>query len=193
MVGRLHFPIGLVALLVSLSIPIVGSAQSEAPPESPPRLVVLNVPGGGTDSLLSQLRAIDGVALQTQEWFVEQTKRQGLSPEGIMSDTKRLRMLLERAGIDYLLFLKPADSLYTATLLVGPDATATIEMEVDRSDGTLPKSSAEAIETRLTNFFDNESAETSSPSSADDTSESGDPALTKAPESQKADKSPSDA
>jgi len=157
MAGRLHpVAVGLAALLVLVTGPWRARAEAEPDAESDPRLVVLNVPGGGTDSLRSQLVSIEGIALETQEWFVDAIKRHDLSPNGIMTDRERLRTVMQKSDIDYLLYLEPDEDHYTAKLLEGPEVAAVVELEVERVDGGLPSSGAETVCEQMTAFFSSE-------------------------------------
>ncbi len=133
-------------MLLVLTCPDRASASEPSASNSPERrLVVLNVPGGGTDRLVEQLRTLEATELKRQNWFVEQLRRHDLEPRGIMSNREGLRTFMKRSEVDFLLYLRPAEKGYTAKLLSAPGADETASLEVDRGEGGLTDTQAEHI------------------------------------------------
>ena len=145
--------IAAVAMLVSGPEMARAQSDAEASAEGPPRVVILNVPGGGTDLLVSQLTSIETIDLKEQDWFVAEIRKHELEPKGIMSNREALSTLMRKSTIDYLVFLQPDETSYTATLLEGPEAESVLEFDVERTDGSLSEEGAKTIGDQYSEFF----------------------------------------
>ncbi len=109
------------------------------------RIVLLNVPGGGTDKLSEGLKGIEGVTLEDQGWFIEEVKSRGITPRKILRRPKDLRWVIDGAEIDYIVYLKgEGDETYIANF-IGQDGTVDQEVEVDRTSEGLTESGVKII------------------------------------------------
>lgn len=135
--------LSLVLLVLTLGVtltPTEAGAQSDAY-----RLVLLNVPGGGTDKLTEGLKGIAGVEVMDQDWFIQEVKSRGITPRKILRRPKDLRWVIEGAEIDYIMYLKQdGDEKYIANY-IGKEGTVDKEVPVDRTSDGLTESGVKII------------------------------------------------
>ncbi len=101
-------------LLVVLFAPCVAWAQDETPQ---PFVVVLDLPSGETDALVSGLKGLDGVRVEGQTWFLEEVQARGITPRRILRRPKDMRWVMRGANITYVLFLEPKEGGFTANFV----------------------------------------------------------------------------
>jgi hypothetical protein len=142
----------LVCLWTALPFPAQASERQSDDVEQR-RVVVLNVPGGGTERLIDHLEQLDRTQIKRQEWFISELRRHGLSPKGIMSEREKLKLLMRRSSVDFLLFLRPTNGHYQTKLLDGPEASEVLSLEIERTEGDLPEAGASRIEAAIREHF----------------------------------------
>lgn len=99
------------------------------------RMVLLNVPGGGTESVAETLLEIEGVELRDQDWFIKEIKKRGMSPKRIMSRPKDLVWIMKGGSVDYILYFQSEGEAFRATV-VGEGGEPVSDFSIDRtSDG----------------------------------------------------------
>lgn len=101
-----------LVLFFCLVAPSMAIAQ-----ESSDFLVVLDVPGGGTEELMDELKKIDGVRVEGQKWFLQEVQNRGMVPRRILRRPKDLRWVMRGATIRYVVFLEKAEGGFTANFV----------------------------------------------------------------------------
>jgi hypothetical protein len=136
--------------LVSSLVPATATAQNK-----PTKVVVLNVPGGGSEGLKAGISKLDNVTLEGQTWFLEQIKGRGFQAKGVMKRSDDLKWLMKGAEIDYILFLAAdSDTAYTARV-VGPRGGSVIhKFGVDRTPDGLSSSGARLVQQEFGSFLE---------------------------------------
>jgi hypothetical protein len=134
--------------LVSL-VPASSSAQSK-----PTKVVVLNVPGGGSEKLSKAIAEIDDVEIEGQTWFLEQIQGRGFKPKGIMKRPDDIKWLMKGAEINYILFLAgDSDTAYTARV-VGPETGGVVHtFPVDRTPDGISDAGARMVQQEFSSFL----------------------------------------
>jgi hypothetical protein len=146
----------IAAALVCLWTALPGHLQASEPDSSSTeqrRVVVLNVPGGGTERLVDGLAELDHTELERQKWFISELRRHGLSPKGIMTEHDDLQSLMRRSSVDFILFLRPNGDQYQTKLLEGPEASAVLSLEIERTDDGLSETGASRIAETIREHF----------------------------------------
>lgn len=139
----------LVACLVVLAWMPRAQAQSDEA-----RLVVLDVPGGGTERLTEALGTIEGVELYDQAWFIEQLQERGFKASGIMNRPKDLHWVMKGASIDYVIFLKPeGEDTYAANVVEEKTGEPALTFSIDRTDKGLSEAGAELARREIADFL----------------------------------------
>jgi hypothetical protein len=99
-------------LLFCLVLPNVVVAQ-----ETTDFLVVLDVPGGGAEDLITELKKIEDIRVEGQTWFLKEVQDRGIAPRRILRRPKDLRWVMRGATIRYLIFLEKSEGGFTANFV----------------------------------------------------------------------------
>src|SRR5690554_6116736 len=75
-------------------------AQSQ---ETGVRVVLLDVPYGGTELAMEELSKIEGLDVRESAWFYNQVKGRGFHTEGIESKPKDLRWVMSGSSIVWII------------------------------------------------------------------------------------------
>ena len=137
---------------MGLSYPDVAAAQSgtSSGDGQTHRLVLLDVPGGGTDKLQSALEEVGSFEFKHQAWFVQQIRKRAIEAKGIMGRPDDLKWLMQQAEVDYILFLAPADqSTYRANLVEPSTGKPGMTTTVDRTNQGLSSAGSRLIATEI--------------------------------------------
>jgi hypothetical protein len=149
LISRLGPLVASALVLLLLWGPAPAGAQqgpSSSDQQSPKRLVILNVPGGGTEHLRASLAQLKTFEFKGQGWFVKQIRSRAIKPKGIMSRSEDLAWLMTQAEMDYILYLAPADeSTYTVNLVEQSTGKPGLQTTVDRTKDGLSKAGARLI------------------------------------------------
>lgn len=144
------FAVALFALAALLTFP--GSADAQSGRETP-TLVVLNVPKGGTDALVSEFRSTGKFAVEGQGWFIEQIRQLGMSPRGIMSNSDNLGRVMRTSGIDYILYLVPDGDNYEARLVTDSSGSPAFTTQASMSDAGLSAGAARGMREEIVAYL----------------------------------------
>lgn len=136
------------AFVVFFGLTLVSLASAQAQEKTGNRLVLLNVPGGGTDAVAETLLEIDGVELRDQKWFIAQIKKRGMSPKRIMSRPKDLIWIMQGGEIDYILYFESEDEAFRATV-VGEKGEPVRDFLIDRSSSGISEAGLRIIKLEL--------------------------------------------
>lgn len=121
---KFRFLVLLVGLVLAC-LPFSASAQ-----EGPGFLVVLDVPGGGTEELMAGLKELEGVRVEGQKWFLEEVQARGMTPRRILRRPKDMRWVMRGAEITYVIFLEKGDSGFAANF-VGESGESEEKVELE--------------------------------------------------------------
>jgi len=97
--------------------------------EGPGFLVVLDVPGGGTEDLVSGLKELD-VRVEGQKWFLEEVQARGITPRRVLRRPKDMRWVMRGAEINYVIFLEKGESGFAANF-VGESGESEEKVELE--------------------------------------------------------------
>lgn len=144
----------LVALAV-LCLGVIGLVPRAAQAQSAPvKVVVLNVPGGGSEMLAQGISAIENVSIERQGWFLEQIKGRGFQAKGIMKRTDDIKWLMKGAKIDYILYLAAKSDTAYEGRVVGPETgTQVHSFPVDRTPNGLSAAGARMVTREFQDFL----------------------------------------
>lgn len=119
--------------------------------ESATTVVLLDVPGGGTDLLKSKIAEIEGVTLKDQKWFLGEISSRGISPKRILRRTKDLQWVIKGANINVIVYLakNDADDTKYDVSIVDESGTNVAEFNVDVTETGLGDSGAKIVVTEL--------------------------------------------
>ncbi len=120
-------------------------AADEAPSY---RVVVLNIPGGGSDDLLALVAAIDGVEALDQGWFVKEVKTRSIKTKGLMRRPKDLKWVMKGGKVDRIVYVEEEAGRYKVNL-IGPDGEIHREFAHDMEPGGLSDSAGKKIISEL--------------------------------------------
>ncbi len=127
----------LVSALVTSSIWTSDAAAQPAP--QPVRVVVLDVPEGGTERLLTELQSVEGLDVRDSDWFMGQVKGRGFRAETIMERAGDLRWVMSGSSIDFLLHvvLNEEETGYIAHFIEAQSGQPQKSVQVDKSESGL--------------------------------------------------------
>ena len=143
-------------------------APSSSQGETPKRLVILNIPGGGTDRLRSSLDELKAFEFKGQGWFIKQIRSRAIKPKGIMSRHEDLAWLMTQAKMDYILYLVPTDeSIYKVNLVEQSTGKPALQTTADRTDEGLSQAGARLIAREIEDYLAPEEPEPKADEQAD--------------------------
>lgn len=135
--------VALVGVLIA-AFALVTPVYAEEPDAL---VVVLDVPGGGTETLVRAIDEIDGVAVQGQKWFLGEISSRGISPKRILRRPKDLKWVINGAGISYIVYLAKSESdeaLYDVGF-IGESGEDVQKFTVDVTESGLSDTGAKVI------------------------------------------------
>jgi hypothetical protein len=125
---------GLLSALIVLFVSATAVAQGDKA-EGTTRMVLLNVPGGGTERVAETLLSIGNMELRDQDWFIKEIRKRGMTPKRIMSRPKDLVWIMQGGDIDFILYFQGEGEEFQGTV-VGEEGMKVDEFKLDRtSDG----------------------------------------------------------
>lgn len=139
--------VGLVGVVIA-AFAFVAPAYA-AEPDS--LIVVLDVPGGGTETLVRAIDEIDGVSVQGQKWFLAEITSRGISPKRILRRPKDLKWVISGAGISHLVYLAKSEadeSLYDVGF-IGESGEDVQKFTVELTETGLSEAGAKVVVTEL--------------------------------------------
>jgi hypothetical protein len=99
------------------------------------RVVVLDVPGGGTQPFKEELSKGIPVEIKPQSWFIDQVRSRGFKVQKIMQRPGDLKWVLNGANIKYVVYLAPlGDNQFEARVVERATATPEFKIKVPRSN-----------------------------------------------------------
>lgn len=150
-----HIRHSLLFALALLCMGVVSLAPRAAQAQSAPlKVVVLNVPGGGSEMLAQGIKGLDNVTIERQGWFLEQIQSRGFQAKGIMKRSDDVKWLMKGAKIDYILYLSAKSDTAYEGRVVGPEAgTHVHSFPVDRTPNGLSAAGARMVQGEFEDFL----------------------------------------
>lgn len=112
------------------------------------RVVVLNIPGGGSDDLVARVDAIEGVEALDQSWFVKEVKTRSIKTKGLMRRAKDLKWVMKGGKVDRIVYVEEEGGRYKVNF-IGPDGEIRREFAHDMESGGLSESAGNTITAEL--------------------------------------------
>jgi len=112
------------------------------------RVVVLNIPGGGSSDLVARVDAIEGVEALDQPWFVKEVKTRSIKTKGLMRRPKDLKWVMKGGKVDRIIYVEEEGGRYKVNL-IGPDGEIRREFAHDMEPGGLSESAGNTIAAEL--------------------------------------------
>jgi hypothetical protein len=112
------------------------------------RVVVLNIPGGGSDDLVARVDAIEGVEALDQSWFVKEVKTRSIKTKGLMRRAKDLKWVMNGGKVDRIVYVEEEGGRYKVNF-IGLDGEIRREFAHDMESGGLSESAGSTIVAEL--------------------------------------------
>lgn len=134
-----------------LVLVVFGVSPSVFAEESEPtiRVVVLTVPGGGTEVLGEKIDALEGVEMLPQAWFVAEVKKRGIKTKGLMKRSSDLKRVMQGAEVMRLVFVTEEDGARYLVTFLGDDGEARREFKLDQTEAGLDEAGADKVVAEL--------------------------------------------
>lgn len=129
---------GLGALML---LPALALAQDRA------RIVVMDVPGGGTIQLRTALASDERAEVMNERWLLKQAQRRGIRSKRLIRDSKKLGWVMDGAKVDLIVNLERSrdKKTYEVQLITREKAQAAKTFTIDSHFGAIDKNGAEAV------------------------------------------------
>lgn len=138
--------VGVLFLLATmLVLTAVFSTDVAAQPQPKPvRIVVLEVPGGGSDRLFSEIQSIDNLDVRDITWFMNQVKGRGFRADTIFEKPSDLRWVMSGSDINFMLrvVLNEDETGYIAHFIEAESGQPRRSVPVDMSESGLSAAGA---------------------------------------------------
>ncbi len=140
----------LLAIITAVVCTFAFASNAAAQPkkEGEIRMVLLNVPGGGTDKVADKLLEIEGVQLRDQKWFVREIKKRGMTPKRIMSRPKDLVWIMQGGAVDFILYFEKDAGDLSGTV-VGSEGKPVGEFGIELSGKRVSDAGLAAIKSEM--------------------------------------------
>ncbi|QDG53333.1 hypothetical protein FIV42_22070 [Persicimonas caeni] len=118
------------------------------------KVVVLDVPGGGSEMLANGIKALDNVKIERQDWFLKQIQGRGFQAKGIMKRPDDIKWLMKGAEIDYILYLTAKSDTAYEGRVVGPETGSHVHtFPIDRTPNGLSAAGARMVQREFEDFL----------------------------------------
>ncbi len=133
----------LLATLLVLTTVFPTNVEAQQQPK-PVRIVVLDVPEGGTERLFSELQSIDNLDVRDFTWFMSQVKGRGFRADTILDKPSDLRWVMSGSDINFMLrvVLNEEENGYIAHFIEAESGTPRRSVPVDLSESGLSAAGA---------------------------------------------------
>ncbi|RAL24895.1 hypothetical protein DL240_01415 [Lujinxingia litoralis] len=112
------------------------------------------IPGGGTDTLLMELRDIAGLDVRDQEWFANQVRGRAFRLEGITGRSSDMMWVMRGGSIAVVVNMVAYDEAeYRAQFITAESGTVAHQFAIDRSEQGLNRTGARVVRTELERFL----------------------------------------
>jgi hypothetical protein len=144
-----------LAAFVFVAVGVTCATAQAQEDEGPIKMVVLNVPGGGSDALIEQIEQLEGIEIKRQGWFLEQIQARGFQPKGIMKRPDDVKWLMDGAELDYILYLSVEGETSYEARLVGPEKGETVfSFPIDRTPDGLSAAGARSMKREVRDYLE---------------------------------------
>ncbi|MBA2662777.1 MAG: hypothetical protein H0U74_10810 [Bradymonadaceae bacterium] len=128
-----------VIVTIFLTIVLASSSASAEEKARKVRVAVIEVPVGGTDLLLAELRSVAMLDVRDPTWFMNQVKGRGFRPENVMERSADLRWVMSGGSVDFVvhLVLTSDGNAYMAHFIEAETAQPRRTVQVDKSEAGL--------------------------------------------------------
>lgn len=132
------------ATLFMTLTPSEAMAQDE---EEARNVIIMPVPYGGTKMLAKKIYALENVNPYPKKWFNEKVESRGFEPDGILSNKKDLRWVMDRTNIALIIdfFYDEETALYTVYFYSPRTGEIAKEFEVSSDEDGLTEDGADKI------------------------------------------------
>ena len=111
------------------------------------RIVVMDVPGGGTIQLRTALAPDERAEVMNERWLLKQAQRRGIRSKRLIRDSKKLGWVMDGAKVDLIVNLERSrdKKTYEVQLITREKAQAARTFTIDSHFGAIDKNGAEAV------------------------------------------------